>query len=150
MRQAREIIRLKFSASVPTREIARRLGLAPSTVRETLNRLESAGLVWPLPEGMGDADLEEALYANRRSKRGHRRHPEPDWPAVHRELKRKHVTLLIVWDEYISPPTRAVTAIRGFANSIAALNRSCRRRCDRRMRPASGCSSITRAMACRS
>ena len=34
MRQAREIIRLKFSASLPTREIARRLGLAPSTVRE--------------------------------------------------------------------------------------------------------------------
>ena len=29
MRQAREIIRLKFSASLPTREIARRLGLAP-------------------------------------------------------------------------------------------------------------------------
>jgi Mn-dependent DtxR family transcriptional regulator len=40
MRQAREIIRLKFSASVPTREIARRLGLAPSTVRETLKRLD--------------------------------------------------------------------------------------------------------------
>jgi hypothetical protein len=28
MRQAREIIRLKFSTSLPTREIARRLGLA--------------------------------------------------------------------------------------------------------------------------
>ena len=39
MRQAREIIRLKFSASLPTREIARRLGLAPSTVRETLSCL---------------------------------------------------------------------------------------------------------------
>jgi transposase len=102
MRQAREIIRLKFSAGVSTREIARRLGLAPSTVRETLIRLEGAGLVWPLPEGMGDGDLEAALYANRKSKRGHRRHPEPDWPAVHRELKRKHVTLLILWDEYVS------------------------------------------------
>ena len=34
MRQAREIIHLKFSACVPTREIARRLGT--STVRETL------------------------------------------------------------------------------------------------------------------
>ena len=102
MRQAREIIRLKFSASLPTREIARRLGLAPSTVRETLSRLDSAGLSWPLPEGIGDAELEAALYANRRSKRGHRRHVEPDWPAVHRELKRKHVTLLIVWDEYIA------------------------------------------------
>ena len=32
MRQAREIIRLKFSACVPTREIARRLGVAASTV----------------------------------------------------------------------------------------------------------------------
>src|SRR6202162_3128159 len=102
MRQAREIIRLKFSTSLPTREIARRLGLAPSTVRETLSRLESAGLSWPLAEGIGDAELEAALYANRRSKRGQRRHAEPDWPAVHRELKRKHVTLLIVWDEYIA------------------------------------------------
>jgi transposase len=99
---AREIIRLKFSAGVPTREIWRRLGLAPSTVRETLNRLASAGLSWPLREGISDAELETALYANRRSKRGHRRHAEPDWPAVHRELKRKHVTLLIVWDEYIA------------------------------------------------
>ena len=78
MRQAREIIRLKFSASLPTREIARRLGLAPSTVRETLSSLESAGLCRPLPEGIGDAELEVALYANRRSKRGHRRHAEPD------------------------------------------------------------------------
>jgi transposase len=102
MRQAREIIRLKFSTSLATREIARRLGLAPSTVRETLSRLESTGLCWPLPEGIGDSELEAALYANRRSKRGHRRHAEPDWPAVHRELKRKHVTLLIVWDEYIA------------------------------------------------
>ena len=102
MRHAREIIRLKFSASLPTREIARRLGLAPSTVRETLTRVESAGLSWPLPEGIGDAGLEAALYANRRSKRGHRRHAEPNWLAVHRELKRKHVTLLIVWDEYIA------------------------------------------------
>ena len=46
--------------------------------------------------------MEAALYANRRSKRGYRRHAEPNWLAVHRELKRKHVTLLIVWDEYIA------------------------------------------------
>ena len=63
MRQAREIIRLKLSANVPTREIARRLGLAPSTVRETLKRFEASGQSWPLPEGMGDGELEAALYA---------------------------------------------------------------------------------------
>lgn len=92
MRQAREIIRLKFSANVSTREIARLRGLAPSTVRETLKRLDGAGPAWPLPEDISDGDLEAALYA----KRGHRRHAEPDWPALHRELKRKHVTLMIV------------------------------------------------------
>ena len=101
MRHAREIIRLKFSC-VSTHEIARRLGMARSTVRETLNRADGAGLSWPLPEGMNDEALEAALYANRRSKRGHRRISEPDWACVHRELKRKHVTLLILWDEYIA------------------------------------------------
>jgi transposase len=145
MRQAREIIRLKLSAGVATREIARRLGLAPSTVRETLSRVSSAGLSWPLREGLSDAELEAALYANRRSKRGHRLHAEPDWPAVHRELKRKHVTLLIVWDEYIAANPSG-TATRAFANSIAALDRSCRRRCGRRTRRGSGCSWITREM----
>jgi hypothetical protein len=48
MRQAREIIHLKFSACFRTREIARRLGIAASTVRETLRRLGSTGLNWPL------------------------------------------------------------------------------------------------------
>src|SRR5467141_3491793 len=44
MRHVREIIRLKFSAGISTREIARRLGIAASTVRETLRRFEGAGL----------------------------------------------------------------------------------------------------------
>jgi transposase len=43
-----------------------------------------------------------ARYASRRSKRGHRRIEEPDWAGVHRELMRKHVTVLILWDEYIA------------------------------------------------
>ncbi len=102
MRQAREIIRLKFSAGLTTRELARRLGLAPSTARATLRRFERAGLGWPLPDGMTNVDLEAALYGNRGSKRGHSGHAEPDWLVVHRELRRKHVTLLIVWDEYIA------------------------------------------------
>jgi transposase len=100
MRHAREIIRLK-SSCVSAHEIARRLGMARSTVRETLKRTEAAGLSWPLPD-MSDSALEAALYASRRSKRGHRRIEEPDWASVHRELKRKHVTLLILWDEYIA------------------------------------------------
>jgi transposase len=129
MRQAREIIYLKYSSNAPTREIARRIGLAPSTVRETLKRFDDAGLVWPLPEGLSDGDLEAALYASRRSKRGHRRHVEPDWPAVHQELKRKHVTLTIVWDEYIAANpggysySRFCDLYRGFASRLSPTMR---------------------------
>jgi transposase len=129
MRDVREIIRLKFSAQVATREIARRLGIAPSTVRETLKRLASAGLSWPLPEGFSDTDLEAKLYAFRGSKRGHRLHGEPDWQAVHRELKRKHITLQIVWDEYISAQpggysySRFCELFRGFEKKLSPTMR---------------------------
>ena len=33
--------------------------------------------------------------------RCHRRQVEPEWATIHRELKRKHVTLSILWDEYV-------------------------------------------------
>src|SRR5258708_1149255 len=125
MRHVREIIRLKFSAGISTPEIAGRLGIAASTVGETLKRFEGAGLGWPLPDGMSDGDLEVALYANHGTKRGHRRHAEPDWPTVHRELKRKHVTLSILWDEYVAANpggysySRFCELYRGFESKLS-------------------------------
>src|SRR5213083_1803906 len=101
MRQVREVLRLKFVGGVPIREIARRIGVAASTVRVTLKRFQTAGLSWPLPEELTDAALEAKLFADAGTKQGHRRQVEPDWTAIHRELKRKHVTLSILWDEYI-------------------------------------------------
>ena len=101
MRRVREILRLKFTANVPIREIARRVGTAPSTVRAALERFRAAALTWPLPEHLSDSELEAALYNDGGTKQGHRRHLEPDWALIHRELKRKHVTLSILWDEYI-------------------------------------------------
>src|SRR5690242_20378023 len=100
MRQVRDVLRLK-AAGVSGNEIARRVGVAPSTVRLTLQRLAAAGLNWPLPAELTDAALEAQLFTAAGKKQGHRRRAEPDWAAVHRELKRKHVTLQILWDEYI-------------------------------------------------
>ena len=105
MRHVRDVIRLK-SAGMASREIARRVGAAPSTVRATIRRFEAAGLSWPLGEDVTDAELEARLFASAGAgagtRRGHRRQAEPDWAAVHRELKRKHVTLSILWEEYIA------------------------------------------------
>jgi transposase len=101
MRHAREVLRLKFVGGVPTHEIARRIGVAASTVRATLKRFQASGLSWPLPEEITDAALEARLFADAGTKRGHRRQVEPDWATIHRELKPKHVTLSILWDEIV-------------------------------------------------
>src|SRR5580693_5612610 len=100
MRQVRDVLRLN-AAGVSGNEIARRVGVAPSTVRLTLKRLAAAGLGWPLPAEMTDAVLEAQLFTAVGTKQGYRRHAEPDWAEIHRELKRKHVTLAMLWDEYI-------------------------------------------------
>ena len=94
MRQVRDVLRLN-AAGVSGNEIARRVGVAPSTVRLTLKRLAAAGLGWPLPVEMTDAVLEAQLFTAVGTKQGHRRRAEPDFAAIHRELKHKHVTLQI-------------------------------------------------------
>jgi transposase len=49
----------------------------------------------------GMAVLEAKLFADAGTKQGYRRQIEPDWASIHRELKRKYVTLSILWDEYV-------------------------------------------------
>ena len=68
---------------------------------------------------MTDAALEAALFADPGTQQGHRRQAEPDWASIHRELKRKHVTLTMLWDEYIRAIRRAI-AIRASASCTAA------------------------------
>lgn len=112
MRRVREILRYRFEEGLGHKAISYRVGAAPSTVRETLRRAEAAGLAWPLGDEITDAVLEAALYKANGTKTGHRRSVEPDWACVHRELKRKHVTLQIIWDEYIERhPDVTVTAV---------------------------------------
>ncbi|HUW80148.1 MAG TPA: helix-turn-helix domain-containing protein, partial [Acidocella sp.] len=101
MRHVREIVRLGC-AGVSKHQIARRTGVVPSTVRETLKRFAASGLAWPLDDEVTDTVLEARMYRNAGKKQGHRQYAEPDWAWVHRELKRKHVTLTILWDEYIA------------------------------------------------
>jgi transposase len=102
MRQVRDVLRLRYGAGISGREIGRRLGLSSSTVRETLRRAAAAGIGWPLSPDLTDTVLEDRLYGQAASRQGHRRIVEPDWAMIHRELKRKHVTLSILWDEYIA------------------------------------------------
>lgn len=101
MRYVKDILRLKHHNGLSIREIASSCGLPASTVGGYLQRAQAAGLSWPLPEGIADAELAARLLkpvdsppASTRSK------PLPDWSVVHEELRRKGVTLQLLWREY--------------------------------------------------
>jgi transposase len=66
---------------------------------EYIARAEAAAITWPLPEGMNAAELERRLFKTPGQAAKHA-HAQPDFPAVHRELRRKGVTLLLLWQEY--------------------------------------------------
>ena len=66
IRRVREVLRLN---GVPTREIARRIGVAPSTVRTTIKRLQAANLGWPLPDGLNQRRVAAVLSCGPRSMR---------------------------------------------------------------------------------
>lgn len=102
MRHVREILRLSLEAGLSTRVIGERSGVGATTVRDMLKRFARSGLSWPVPVEISDADLEACLYGLPEVKPGRRKQAEPDWSAVARELKRKHVTLQVLWEEYIA------------------------------------------------
>lgn len=99
MRKIREVLRLKWSLKLSDHQIAESCRISRSTVWEYTRRAEEAGLSWPLPESLGDAELEKKLFAGNPAKQQKR--PEPDWAYIHAESKKKGVTLLLLWREYI-------------------------------------------------
>jgi len=102
MRKVREILRLTFDGGLPSREVARRVGVGSTGVRVMLQRFRASSLTWPLSDTLTDTALEFSLYGKTATRSGQREREEPDWSAVNREMKRKHVTLQVLWDEYIA------------------------------------------------
>ena len=98
MRKVRETLRLVAGDGMSRRQVAVVLGIPETTLRECVQRAKRAGIWWPLPDGMDDAELEERLYGHAGG--GSRGQPVPDWAEVHRELRRKGVTLQVLWLEY--------------------------------------------------
>jgi len=98
MRTIKEVLRLKWSCGQGQRAIAKSCGIAKSTVIEYLRRAGKAGLSWPLPPELDDAALEQLLFPPVIATETPR--PIPVWSDIHRELARKSVTLMLLWDEY--------------------------------------------------
>jgi transposase len=98
MHKIRELLRLTYGEGLSRRQVSLSTGIPVTTISEHLGRARLAGLSWPLPDAMDDAALEAALFPPRPPSTFRR--PMPDFAYVHKELKRKGVTLQLLWLEY--------------------------------------------------
>ncbi len=95
MLKAREILKLKHELGLSLREIAKSCNCGKTTVSEVLERAKKAGINWPIE--LNDKQLMSLLYPPIESKNTP---PEPDMEYVFYEMKKKSVTLMLLWEEY--------------------------------------------------
>lgn len=100
MRKLIDVLRL-HAEGLSKRKIAASLSIGATSAGDCVRRAKRAGLSWPLPENLDDDALERLLYPPKTPMAGEVR-PQPDWAAVHRELRRPGVTLQLLWEEYRS------------------------------------------------
>ena len=98
MRKVREVLRLRHALSLSYREISEALSVGKTSVGEIVRRADVVGLTWPLPQLVDDGELERRLFTAAGEAQPER--PAPDWATLHEELKRRSVTLVLLWQEY--------------------------------------------------
>jgi transposase len=99
MRKIKEVLRLHQEIGLSERQIAKSCGISRSTVKDYLHRAQRAGLSWPLSSELDDAQLENLLFPLSQPIAPENR-GMPPLDYLYQELKRKGVTLQLLWCEY--------------------------------------------------
>src|SRR3974390_3066408 len=98
MRKIRDVLRLR-AGGMSKRKIAASLSIGVTTAGEAIRRARRAGLNWPLPEHLSDEAWGRLLSPPAPIAAKDRR-PQPEFQAMHRDLRRPGVTLQLLWEEY--------------------------------------------------
>ncbi len=99
MRKIRDVLRYRDSAGLSLDATARALNISKGVVAKYIRLAAAAGLTWPLPDDLDDSALEQRLYRQVAAREP--TYAEPDYAGVHQELKKKGVTLTLLWEEYL-------------------------------------------------
>jgi len=97
IRMIKDILRLKYSGGLSHEAIARSLSISKGVVAKYLGLAGAAGLEWEATAALDEASLERRLLGRTAAET---RVVEPDFALVHIELRRKGVTLALLWQEY--------------------------------------------------
>ena len=97
MRKIKDVLRLKLDAKLSHQQIADALGISKGVVTKYVGLAAVAGLDWPAIQAASDTELDHRLYVLQERPRDH---VQPDYARLHHELRRKGMTLMLLWEEY--------------------------------------------------
>jgi transposase len=98
MRTIREIMRLHFEHDLSQRAIARACAVSPTTVSDYIERIRQSGSNWATICVLDDSSLKTLLKPDGEAPSS--RKPLPDFVYLRNEMKKKGVTLQLLWEEY--------------------------------------------------
>lgn len=97
MRRVKEVLRLAHELGYSSRQIEESVRRGRTTVGAYLARARQAGVRYADVAAMSEAAVEAVLFKCREPTVVR---PAPDWNAVAAEMRRRGVTLLLLWREY--------------------------------------------------
>lgn len=95
----RRIITLREKSGLSIRQIARALNTPSSTVEDYIRRYKNSGLTVLDLSTKTSTEIYTKLFCEKVRKPSYRK-PLPDFQVIHSELKQKHVTRQLLWEEY--------------------------------------------------
>ena len=98
MRKIRDVLHYRQTTDLSLQAIARALGLSKGVVAKYLGAISAAGLDLTQALALTDTELERLIYRDPPKRES--TFVEPDCAHIHQELKRKGVTLQLLWEEY--------------------------------------------------
>jgi transposase len=98
MRMIKDVLRLKLHGRLSHEAVARSLSISKGVVAKYVSLATASGLQnWESVASLVEAELERRLFGAGPEQR---RVVEPDFGRIHLELRRKGVTLTLLWEEY--------------------------------------------------
>ena len=95
----KDVIRLKWHARLSYEQIATTLKVSKGVVAKYVSLAIVAGLDWETVQHWNEQQLSSALLPRAATSQPF---VEPDWGRIHRELDRKGMTLMLLWQEYVA------------------------------------------------
>ena len=97
MRKIKDVLRLKLDAKLAHEQIAAALHISKGVVAKYVGLARDAELDWVTISALSETELEQRLLATPAKPA---RYAMPNYGRIHQELRRKGVTLMLLWEEY--------------------------------------------------